>query len=120
VDELIRLAKQKKSRSKAGLFRIAGHTAELKQPDYCGGVGNGRWIHADSDSMQVAAIHSLDVPFALTNFPVPMDESWRKFCCRLNSRVRAERGKVLQSLPLRARSARGRPVEARQTSRAIH
>jgi hypothetical protein len=111
VDELIRLARQKEvTIEPAVYFGFPEHTAEIKQPRLLWpALAMADGFMRTAIQCKVAAIHSMAVPLALTNFPAA---SGTERLAEIFLQVEftgpvPSIGKVLQSLPLRGEELRG-------------
>jgi len=111
VDELIRLAKQKEvTIEPAVYFGFPEHTAEIKQPRLLWpALAMADGFMRTAIQCKVAAIHSLAVPLALTNFPAAngTERLAEIFLQAEFTGPVSSVGKVLQSLPLRGEELRG-------------
>src|SRR5215813_9475440 len=111
VDELIRLAKQKEVTVETAVyFGLPGHTADVRQPRLLWpALAMADGFMRTAIQCKVAAIHSLDVPFALTNFPAANGtEKLAEILLQVEFTGQVPSvAKVLQSLPLRGEELRG-------------
>jgi len=110
VDELVRLAKQHQASIEPRVFAgFPEHTADIKQPALLwGGLAFVNELLTTALQCKVSAIHSLDVPLALTNVPSADDT---EMLTEIPLRVEltgsfASVASLLQSLPLRAEEIR--------------
>jgi hypothetical protein len=110
VDELTRLAKQKEVAVEAAVyFGLPEHTAEIRQPALLWpALAMTDGFMRTAIQCKVAAIHSLAVPLALTNFPaVNGTERLSEIFLQVEfTGPVSSVGKVIQSLPLRGEELR--------------
>jgi len=111
VDELTRLAKQKEVAVEPSVyFGLPEHNAELRQPRLLWpALAMADGFMRTAIQCKVAAIHSLAVPFALTNLPSANEnEKLSQVLMQVEfTGAVASVGKVIQSLPLRGEELRG-------------
>ena len=105
VDDLTRLAKQKEVTIEPGvLYGFPEHTAELRQPRLLWpALAMTDGFLRTAIQCKVAAVHSLDVPLALTNFPaINGTERLSEIFLQVEFTGAVPNvGRVIQSLPLR-------------------
>jgi hypothetical protein len=110
VDDLVRLAKQKEvTVEPAVYFGFPEHTAEIKQPRLLWpALAMADGFMRTAIQCKVAAIHSLGVPLALTNFPSANGtERLAEIFLQVEFTGAVPNvGKVIQSLPLRGEELR--------------
>jgi hypothetical protein len=110
VDELVRLAKQKEITVETAVyFGLPGHTAEIRQPRLLWpALAMADGFIRTAIQCKVAAIHSLDIPFGLTNVSANGTERLAQIFLQVEfTGPVTSVGKVLQSLPLRGEELRG-------------
>lgn len=111
VDDLARLAKQKEvTIEPAVYFGFPEHTAEIRQPRLLWpALAMADGFMRTAIHCKVAAIHSLTVPLAVTNFPAANGtERLAEILLQVEfSGAVPCVGKVIQSLPLRGEELRG-------------
>jgi hypothetical protein len=110
VDELVRLAKQKEITVETAVyFGLPGHTAEIRQPRLLWpALAMADGFLRTAMQCKVAAIHSLDIPFGLTNVSANGTERLAQIFLQVEfTGPVTSVGKVLQSLPLRGEELRG-------------
>lgn len=110
VDELVRLAKQKEIIVETAVyFGLPGHTAEIRQPRLLWpALAMADGFLRTAMQCKVAAIHSLDIPFGLTNVSANGTERLAQIFLQVEfTGPVTSVGKVLQSLPLRGEELRG-------------
>jgi hypothetical protein len=111
VDDLTRLAKQKEvTIEPAVYFGFPEHTAEIRQPRLLWpALAMADGFMRTAIQCKVAAIHSLAVPLAMTNFPAANGtERLAEIFLQVEFTGPVPSvGKVLQSLPLRGEELRG-------------
>jgi hypothetical protein len=110
VDELVRLAKQKEITVESAVyFGLPGHTAEIRQPRLLWpALAMADGFLRTAMQCKVAAIHSLDIPFGLTNLTANGAERLAQIVLQVEfTGPVTSVGKVLQSLPLRGEELRG-------------
>jgi hypothetical protein len=109
VDELVRLARQKEVTVETAVyFGLPGHSAELRQPRLLWpALAMADGFMRTAIQCKVAAIHSLDVPFGLTNLPANAAERLAQIFLQVEfSGPVTSVGKVMESLPLRGEELR--------------
>lgn len=111
IDDLTRLAKQKEVTVESSVyFGIPEHTAEIRQPRLLWpALAMTDGFMRTAIQCKVAAIHSLAVPPAVTNFP-PLNDTEKLSQILLQVEFTGSVpsvGKVIQSLPLRGEELRG-------------
>jgi hypothetical protein len=110
VDDLVRLAKQKEvTIEPAVYFGLPEHTAEIKQPRLLWpALAMTDGFMRTAIQCKVAAIHSLAVPLALTNFPAANGtERLAEIFLQVEFTGAVQNvRKVIQSLPLRGEELR--------------
>jgi hypothetical protein len=111
VDDLTRLAKQKEVTVDSSVyFGFPEHTAEIRQPRLLWpALAMADGFMRTAIQSKVAAIHSLVVPLALTNFPTAAGtEKLSEILLQVEFTGPVPSiGKVIQSLPLRGEELRG-------------